>query len=68
MSGLFQFICESLVDNGDFNKAYYLFRFKYFIKYIIKKIRKKTIPNSFWMDQSSVSTKENINKKIILLN
>ncbi|SVD22290.1 uncharacterized protein METZ01_LOCUS375144, partial [marine metagenome] len=62
ISGLFQFICQSLVNNGDFNKAYYLFRFKHFIKYIKNKISKKTIPNSFWTDQSSVSTKENINK------
>ena len=62
ISGLFQFIYESLADNGDFNKAYYLFKFKHFVKYIKNKISKKTIPNSFWTDQSSVSTKENINK------
>ena len=62
ISGLFQFICVSLVNKGDFNKAYYLFIFKHFIKYIRNKIRKKTIPNSFLMDQSNASIKGNINK------
>jgi hypothetical protein len=63
MKAYINLIRKSLAFNGDFNKAYYLFRLEHLIKYIINKIRKKnSISDSFWRDQSSASIKENINK------
>ena len=54
---------ESFVYNGDYNKAYYFLRIIYFIRYIKNIIKKrKPISNSFWMDQSSASIKENISR------
>lgn len=51
------------VFNGDFQKAYYLFKLKYLIDCIrIKITKKQPMTGRFWCDQSSTSVKENINK------
>ena len=51
------------VFKGDFQKAYYIFCFKYLLAYIkIKITAKQPLFTSFWLDQSNTSVREKIDK------
>jgi len=57
-------IYRSLVYKGEYQKAYYVVEFLYFLMQIRRKIiNKKLLLDIFWLDQSSDSIKENINKQ-----